>query len=90
MRTKEQWIDELKSTMPKCKWFIEKYFGEEKYNAILILAESGETLKIYKILNDIWFKLPDSFNILNGMSEWLDFLNLVEFYSEEESSEIFK
>jgi hypothetical protein len=92
VRTKEEWLAQVLEAMPKCRWFIIQYFGEDKYNQILQLHLLCNASKLYDILNDIWFRLPDSFNIANPKimnSGWREFLGLLELYSEDEGDNIF-
>lgn len=61
------------------KWFIERYFGKDKFVELWNLAESGEEDELRSELNSIWYELPDNlFNILNNPPGWDEFLRLIE------------
>jgi len=72
--------------MDKCKeflkhkskfWFIEKYFPN-KMILLEELAKENKEPQLLNELNDIWFKLPDSFNIINMPEGWSEFLSILE------------
>ena len=93
MRTKIQWLEEFDQTMPKCKWFIDRYLNDAIYDQLMLYRKENNTLEIYKILDHIWFELPDSFCITNQVAMdngWREFLHLIEFESKEEQDLIFK
>lgn len=61
------------------RWFIERYFGKEKFVELWNLAENNEEDKLRSELNSIWYELPDNlFNIINNPAGWDEFLRLVE------------
>ena len=61
------------------KWFIEKYYGIEKYLELWELAENDQEEHLQHELNTIWFELPDSiFNIRCAPPGWEAFVTLVE------------
>lgn len=61
------------------RWFIEKYFGLQKYLNLWDLAEQNKESQLYTELTEIWYKLPDSiFNVRVSPEGWDAFLRLVE------------
>ena len=87
MRTKQEWLKEVEDNLPKFKWFIE----EKTYTTIESSIKEQNSMRVFDILNEIWFLLPDSFNIQNEdvMNRgWREFLSLIEFASGEEAAQI--
>ena len=87
MDAKQKWLQLFFKAMPKCKWFIDDYFGNNRYNDLLQLGREGNVGKLLIILNDIWSELPDSFNIRNTVlmdDGWCYFLELLEFKFDNE------
>ena len=61
------------------KWFIEKYYGLQKYLDLWELAENDEEYHLRSELNSIWFELPDSvFNIQCAPPGWESFVALID------------
>lgn len=61
------------------RWFIERYFGLQKYLDLWGLAEQDEEKQLYTELTEIWYKLPDSiFNVRVCPEGWDAFLRLIE------------
>lgn len=89
MRTKKQWLDEFNQSIPHCKWFIDAFFPG-KYEELLSLAKKENTTKLFAELNSIWFKLPDSFNIVDNPKGWRKFLQLVSLKHNQEYLSITK
>lgn len=86
MRTKEQWVEEANTTLPKCKWFIELYFGKHVYDNLLsVLNNERDLPRFYNMLNSIWFNLPDhEFNRVRKPAGWGDFIHLIEIQGEND------
>ena len=61
------------------KWFIEKYYGLQKYLDLWELAENNQEAHLRSELNSIWFELPDSvFNIRCAPPGWESFVSLID------------
>jgi len=61
------------------KWFIIRYYGNDKNEYLKQLATENRESELRKILNDIWFRLPDHiFNIIENPPGWNTFLEFVE------------
>jgi hypothetical protein len=89
MRTQEQWLKEFDEMLHQCKWFIERFEGS--YELLINLRKELKINQIINHLNNIWFELPDSFNIMNdNVMErgWREFLALIEFDNNEEVKQI--
>lgn len=88
-RTKQDWLQEFDDCIEKCKWFIEGRGFD--YERLMELRKSESTAEIVKELNNIWFHLPDSFNVANKevmKKGWGEFLKLMEFSDREEQIRI--
>lgn len=79
---REQLSDLCRSYLEKkelFRWFIEKYFGPQKYLELWELAEQDKEGDLRTELESIWFDLPDSiFNIQVCPSGWNSFIALIE------------
>ena len=61
------------------KWFIERYYGLQKYMDLWELAENNQEEHLHNELNAIWFELPDNvFNIQNNPPGWEAFISLID------------
>jgi hypothetical protein len=61
------------------RWFIIRYYGNDKNEYLKQLATENRESELRKILNDIWFQLPDHiFNIIENPPGWNTFLEFVE------------
>lgn len=61
------------------KWFIERYFGSQKYIDLWEMAEKNEEQKLKTELESIWYDLPDNiFNIQNNPPGWDAFVSLID------------
>ena len=61
------------------RWFIEKYYGLQKYVDLWDLAKENKENDLRQELNAIWYELPDStFNLQVRPSGWEAFVNLIE------------
>ena len=71
-------IQEIRDALPKMEWFINKYFPKTKPNLIASL-DQGDYIKARRILNEIWFYLPDGqFNIQENPPGFSELLSLIE------------
>ena len=60
------------------KWFIERYYGLQKYLELWELAENDQECYLRNELEAIWFDLPDSiFNIQCAPPGWESFIALI-------------
>lgn len=61
------------------KWFIEKYYGLERYLELWELAEQGKEDALRGELNSIWYELPDNiFNLQVCPPGWGAFITLID------------
>lgn len=61
------------------KWFIERYYGLQKYLELWELAENDQECYLRNELEAIWFDLPDSiFNIQCAPPGWESFIALID------------
>lgn len=89
IRTKDEWLAEFDKALPKFKWFIHRYTNDEYIDKLVKLRTENDTRRMVDIMNNIWFILPDHiFNIIENPDGWSDFLHLIEFYSNEEATQI--
>lgn len=76
--TEKAWLEYYDAHSSKFKWFVEKYFRgnfEKLENLRLKNDWSGMT----DLMNDMWFRLPDSkFNIMENPEGWDAFICLLE------------
>ena len=64
------------------KWFIERYFGKERFIKLYDLALSDMETELYSELESIWFDLPDNiFNISVSPKGWSMFVELLDMFS---------
>lgn len=72
------WFKQWDETYCTFQWFIVKYFPKD-WEILEVNRTKGNRFIMTNILNDIWFKLPDSrFNIRENPQGWQQFLNLIE------------
>lgn len=79
MTRSERILQDFDEGYPKFKWFIEKYFKPEVITWLERFRKENDTVSILKILNRIWYALPDDeFNIVKNPDGWAEFLKVIE------------
>lgn len=79
MTRSERILKDFDEGYPKFKWFIEKYFQPDVVRWLEIYRKEKDTVSILKILNRIWYALPDDeFNIMKNPNGWAEFLKVIE------------
>jgi len=79
MFSDEEWFDYYDSTKDKFMWFIDMYFDCGCRDKLEIYRAEKNKTKMLKVLDKIWFELPDNtFNIKVMPRGWAEFLNLIE------------
>lgn len=81
-KTRDQLCDLCRNYLEKkerFKWFIEKYYGLQKYLELWELAENDQEYHLRNELEAIWFDLPDNiFNIQCAPPGWESFIALID------------
>lgn len=81
-KTKDQLCDLCRNYLEKkelFKWFIERYYGPQKYLELWKLAENDQEHHLRSELEAIWFELPDNiFNIQCAPPGWGPFVALID------------
>ena len=71
-------IQEIRDALPKMEGFIDKHFPKTK-PVLLASLDQGDYIKARRILNEIWFYLPDGqFNIKENPLGFSELLSLIE------------
>ena len=79
MTRSERILKDFDEGYPKFKWFIEKHFTSEVIAWVEKYREAQDTVSLLKILNRVWYALPDDeFNIVNNPKGWAEFLKVIE------------
>ena len=95
-RTKHQWLQQYDNWLEIYGEtdIYKSYILPEDYKKLSEARTKEDTKKMFNILNDIWFYLPDSiFNIMSEVKVWsheIGFLNLIELYDDKEKKQITK
>lgn len=78
-RTDKEVLEAFDNGYPEFRWFIRKYFGQSKIDAIEELRKKGKARALVNLLTDVWYHLPDNkFNIIENPTGWREFLNVIE------------
>jgi hypothetical protein len=75
--SEEKWLEKFDETYETFKWFWIEYGFD--WNYLMILRGKKKVTSMISLMNDTWFKLPDSkFNIIENPKGWSEFLFLLE------------
>jgi len=69
-------------TFDRTKHLIEElclqYGFKNEWEKIFVYRKWRRQLQIERVLNDIWFHMPDKVNIANSTPGWCELINLIE------------
>lgn len=79
IRSDEEFLLEFDTNLPLFQWCIEENFRPKILERLLIARKKEQVHEIKKLLNDIWFYLPDNkFNVIENPKGFSELLHLVE------------
>jgi hypothetical protein len=78
LRTDLTLFEKFDECYPKFKWFIEKHFKDDVIEKIEEARIERDKVMLLRILNMIWFYLPDDqYNIMTNPEGWSEFIYLI-------------
>lgn len=86
MNLQQEWLRYYDENFHKFEWFLEKL--PEQYTQLKDARKDINVKIMIQTMNNIWFLLPDSFNIINNPKGWNEFLSLIEFDNDEQVKQI--